>query len=174
MYFAVLILFRVKCWIGCPFSSIRSEGRGRLKYNFRPGWPLPDWLPSSSSCRSDSAPPDILFFSLEALFRCLRSRSDSRLSLLLLTVILRVAHRALCVVVASFRVSPFSPFVEDAMRAAGARDGGSGGECRGQTARSTQSLRQCCPGVAALSRRVRDRVGGQIGVARQLKQLGGV
>ncbi len=62
--------------------------------------------------RSDSAPPDILFFSLEPDFRCTRFMMERRLRLLLLTVILRVAHRDRCVL--SFDLG-LSPFASDAM-----------------------------------------------------------
>lgn len=105
VYFAVLILLRVKCCMGLPFSSTRSLGRGRLKYSCR--GPGPCSCSSCGSCSSGcssslarcddcsvSEPPDCLFFSDVTGFLLFLPMRDRRLRPLLLTVILLVAHLA--------------------------------------------------------------------------------
>lgn len=123
VYFAVRILFRGNCCIGCPSSSWSSGGNGRLKKSCLDDELLlcasSTLLPSFGASES-AVPPDALFFSLAAPLLCFPS-NESRFMELLVTVNLRVAHLDLCTESDAPAGSPAPPpneaMVEEASRA---------------------------------------------------------
>ena len=120
VYFAVRILFRVYCCIGCPSSSWSSRGNGRPKYSCLGPGPSPvcsttlsSFCASSAGCPSTvwemSVPPDALFFSFATFLLCFLPINERRFMELLLTVNFRVAHLDLCIDMSGPEPSAASP-----------------------------------------------------------------